>query len=61
MSSLSLRKLTKRFGKIAAVDQANLDVNDGEFLVIVGESGCGKTTVSKIFRSCRRSLRSSAA
>ena len=48
MSSLSLRKLTKRFGKIAAVDQANLDVNDGEFLVIVGESGCGKTTMLRL-------------
>jgi multiple sugar transport system ATP-binding protein len=48
MSSLSLRKLTKRFGKIAAVDQANLDVNDGEFLVIVGESGCGKTTTLRL-------------
>ena len=48
MSSLSLRKLTKRFGKFAAVDQANLDVNDGEFLVIVGESGCGKTTTLRL-------------
>jgi len=37
--SLSLRKLTKKFGAIAAVDQANLDVNAGEFMVIVGESG----------------------
>jgi multiple sugar transport system ATP-binding protein len=45
---LSLRKLTKRFGAVTAVDQANLDVNGGEFLVIVGESGCGKTTTLRL-------------
>ena len=48
MVSLSLRKVTKRFGAVAAVDQANLDVNAGEFLVVVGESGCGKTTTLRL-------------
>ena len=48
MVSLSFRRLTKRFGAVTAVDQANLDVNGGEFLVIVGESGCGKTTTLRL-------------
>ena len=48
MVPLSLRRLTKRFGSVTAVDQANLDVNGGEFLVIVGESGCGKTTTLRL-------------
>ena len=48
MISLSLRKLTKKFGAIGAVDLANLDVNGGEFMVIVGESGCGKTTTLRL-------------
>ena len=38
----------KDFGSVTAVDQANLDVNGGEFLVIVGESGCGKTTTLRL-------------
>src|SRR5262245_9328602 len=48
MVPLSLRKLTKNFVAVAAVDNANLDVNGGEFLVIVGESGCGKTTTLRL-------------
>jgi ABC-type sugar transport system ATPase subunit len=46
--SLSLRRLTKTFGTVTAVDEASLDVNGGEFLVIVGESGCGKTTTLRL-------------
>jgi multiple sugar transport system ATP-binding protein len=46
--SLSLRGVTKRFGSVNAVNDANLDVNSGEFLVIVGESGCGKTTTLRL-------------
>ena len=48
MISLSLRKLSKKYGAINAVADATLDVTAGEFLVIVGESGCGKTTTLRL-------------
>lgn len=48
MVSVALRDLSKRFGPVVAVDRANLTVNHGEFLVIVGESGCGKTTTLRL-------------
>ena len=43
-----LRNLTKKFGAVTAVNQANLAINEREFLVIVGESGCGKTTTLRL-------------
>ena len=44
MASVRLVNLSKYFGDVTAVDAVNLEVRDGEFLVLVGPSGCGKTT-----------------
>jgi len=44
VARIILKDLVKRFGDLAAVDGINLDVRDGEFLIMVGPSGCGKTT-----------------
>ncbi|WP_323677282.1 sn-glycerol-3-phosphate ABC transporter ATP-binding protein UgpC [Halorubellus sp. PRR65] len=44
MAQIVLNDVTKRFGNLMAVDGLDLEVRDGEFLVLVGPSGCGKST-----------------
>ena len=49
MAHISLKNVTKRFGEdIVAVNDVSLDINDGEFLVLLGPSGCGKTTTLRM-------------
>ncbi len=40
--------VTKRFGDTVAVERMNLEVYEGEFLAIMGSSGCGKTTILRL-------------
>jgi inositol-phosphate transport system ATP-binding protein len=39
-----ISQLSKSFGSVKAVENLNLDINDGEFVAFLGPSGCGKTT-----------------
>src|SRR3989442_8733035 len=45
MATVTFDHLVKRYsGDVLAVNDLNLEIHDGEFLVLVGPSGCGKTT-----------------
>ncbi len=49
MASLSLKNINKIYdNKVQAVFDFNLDVKDGEFIVLVGPSGCGKSTTLRM-------------
>ncbi|MWV39985.1 sn-glycerol-3-phosphate ABC transporter ATP-binding protein UgpC [Natrialba sp. INN-245] len=48
MAELTLGNVTKRFDDVVAVDDVSIEIDDGEFLVLVGPSGCGKSTTLRM-------------
>lgn len=48
MASARMVGLTKRHGAAVALDGFSLDIDDGEFVVVVGPSGCGKSTLLRL-------------
>jgi multiple sugar transport system ATP-binding protein len=48
MASVSLNNICKRFGSTSIIEDLNLEIVDGEFVVLVGASGSGKSTTLRM-------------
>jgi multiple sugar transport system ATP-binding protein len=48
MSSVHVRDLKKSYGQAAVLHGVSLDIQDGEFVILVGPSGCGKSTLLRM-------------
>jgi multiple sugar transport system ATP-binding protein len=48
MASLSIQSVKKSYGALQVLHGVNIDVKDGEFVILVGPSGCGKSTLLRM-------------
>ncbi|GAB4289342.1 MAG: sn-glycerol-3-phosphate ABC transporter ATP-binding protein UgpC [Myxococcota bacterium] len=48
MASLSFKEVHKSYGNTTVIERADLEIADGEFIVLVGPSGCGKSTLLRM-------------
>ncbi len=48
MASVEIRDVRKSYGATAVIHGVNVDIKDGEFVILVGPSGCGKSTLLRM-------------
>ncbi len=48
MAEIAIRNVSKTYGKTTIMEAVNLDIHNGEFVVILGPSGCGKSTLLRL-------------
>jgi len=48
MASVAIRGVRKAFGSVYVIHDVNVEIADGEFVVLVGPSGCGKSTLLRM-------------
>ncbi|MCI0712478.1 MAG: ATP-binding cassette domain-containing protein, partial [Chloroflexi bacterium] len=54
MTSVTLQSITKHFKDVTALDDVSISVDDGEFFVLLGPTGAGKTTTLRIIAGLER-------
>src|SRR4051812_31878269 len=57
MATVTVKRLWKEYGQQVVLENLNLTIADGEFVTIVGASGCGKTTFLKMLLGVERPTR----
>ena len=48
MAPVAIRDVRKSFGTVEVIHGVNVDITDGEFVILVGPSGCGKSTLLRM-------------
>ena len=48
MAGVTIHEIEKSYGNLPVLKGISLDIEDGEFIVLVGPSGCGKSTLLRI-------------
>src|SRR5579871_1354602 len=48
MTAISINGVSKSYGDVSVLRQIDLDIQSGEFIVLVGPSGCGKSTLLRM-------------
>ena len=48
MAGINLKEIRKAYGEVEVIPSINLEIEDGEFVVLVGPSGCGKSTTLRM-------------
>jgi ABC-type Fe3+/spermidine/putrescine transport system ATPase subunit len=54
MPTIKLKNVTKRFGRVTAIDDLSLVINEGEYVCVLGPTGAGKTTLLKLLAGVLR-------
>jgi multiple sugar transport system ATP-binding protein len=54
MATVDIVDVKKTFGNVQVLNGVNVDINDGEFVVLVGPSGCGKSTLLRMIAGLER-------
>lgn len=54
MSDISIQKISKSFGRTEVLQDINIEIGRGEFITLLGASGCGKTTLLRIIAGLER-------
>ena len=54
MASVSIRNVRKFYGQVETLKDLSVDIDDGEFVILVGPSGCGKSTLLRMIAGLER-------